>query len=81
MCCGSRKKAVRAGKSLSGWNCSEIYWQRLDRVRNPLNFINRDVWDIETLFERLDWLRGMLAEGTISLTTGGRISVVVMVIV
>ena len=48
---------------LSRGNTNEA--QRLDRVRNPLNFISRDVWDIETLFERLDWLRGMSAEGTI----------------
>ncbi len=26
MCCGSRKRVARAGKSLCGWNCSGIYW-------------------------------------------------------
>ena len=28
-CCGFRKRAARAGKSLSGWNCSGIYWPML----------------------------------------------------
>lgn len=37
--------------------------RRLEPVSNLLNYIRQDLWVIETLFERLDWLRGMWIEG------------------